>query len=62
MIPLIDWIYLYDNLKNWDFDIGGYHLTAKDAQIVMEALVEKIERSKDNDTGTDHKAVLRDRT
>ena len=51
MIPLIDWIYLYDNLKNWDFDIGGYPLTAKDAQIVMEALVEKIERSKDNDAG-----------
>ena len=50
MAPIIEWIYLYDNLKNWDYDIGGYKLTKHDAEIVMEALVEKIERSRENDS------------
>ena len=51
MIPLIEWIYLLDNLKNWDYEIGNYPLTAKDAEIVMETLRERLERSR-NDSNT----------
>ena len=40
-------VFIYDNLKNWDYDIGGYRLNKAEAETILQLLEEKIEEEHD---------------
>ena len=40
-------VFIYDNLKNWDYDIGGYKVNQPEAEMLIQLLEEKIKEKKD---------------
>ena len=42
-------IYIYDNLKNWDFDIHSYPMPKAEADMVMELIQKSLEQKNTED-------------
>lgn len=41
------YIDVYNNLKNWNYDLSSYKMNKTEASIVMELLEEKLKEDKD---------------